>query len=214
MDRHISNIVEKRILHVVEKLNHNNMQAFYIKDTEELHDALKKLMPAGASTAVGGSRTLVETKVMDLIRSKEYHYIDREGKDLNTEEEKYHRKREVFFADYFFTSTNAITENGELYNVDGMGTRVAPMTFGPKYVIVIAGYNKIVKDYDAAVDRIKAIAAPANNVRLETGNPCIEAGKCLNCRNDTRICCFGVLTGFQTIKDRIKVFILPQELGY
>lgn len=214
MDNHITSIIEKRISNVIEKLNKNNMQAFYVKSKEELQDKLKQMLPAGATIAVGGSMTLYETKVMDLIQSKDYHYIDRDGKDLDTEEEKYLRKREVFLVDYFFTGTNAITENGELYNVDGMGSRVAPMSFGPRNVVVIVGYNKIVKDYDAAVDRMKAIAAPANNTRLSTGNPCIEAGKCLNCKNDKRICCFGVLTGFQMVKDRIKVFILPEELGY
>ncbi len=214
MDRHISSVIEKRILRIVEKLNQNNMQGIYVKNREELIEKLNEMLPKGASIAVGGSMTLFETGVMDKIQSDDYHYVDRDGKDLQTEEEKYLRKREVFLVDYFFCGTNAITESGELYNVDGMGSRVAPMTFGPRNVVVIAGYNKIVKDYEAAVDRMKAIAAPANNTRIGTGNPCIEAGKCLNCRSDRRICCFGVLTGFQMVKDRIKVFILPEELGY
>ncbi len=214
MDAYLSDIMRKRIMRVVEALNKNNMQAEYVESREALHARLKELVPVGASIAIGGSETLTQTGVMELIRSDTYRFIDRDGRDLTTDEEKYRRKREVFLADWFFTGTNAITESGELYNVDGIGTRVAPMTYGPANVVVIAGANKIVKDYEAAVERVKAIAAPANNARLDTGNPCIAAGKCRNCRNDRRICCFGVLTGFQMAKNRIKVFILPDSYGY
>ena len=214
MDEHMNKLIVARIENVVERLKKNRMQAFYVKDQKELHAKIKKMLPKGASTAIGGSMTLKETGVLDLIQSADYHYIDRNGDDLKTSEEKEHRKREVFFADYFFSGTNAITEDGELYNVDGMGSRVAPMTFGPKNVVVISGHNKIVKDTQAALERVRAIAAPANNIRLKTGSPCIKTGKCMDCKNDKRICSFYVRTGFQMVKDRITVLILPEEFGY
>lgn len=214
MDRHLRALTEKRIENTIEALKKNRMDARFIPDKETLIEHLKTMLPEKATIAVGGSMTLFETGVMDLITSDRYTYIDRDGKDLTTEEEKYRRKREVFLVDYFFTGTNAITEKGQLYNVDGMGSRVAPMSFGPRNVIVIVGYNKIVTDILEASQRVKAIAAPANNLRLNTQNPCTKAGTCVDCHSDKRICCFEVVTEHQYIQDRIKVFILGEEYGY
>ena len=214
MDRHMVALTEKRIANTVEALKKNRMDAYYIPNKEDLISRLKELLPEKTTIAVGGSMTLFETGVMDLITSDRYTYIDRDGKDLSTEEEKYRRKREVFLVDYFFTGTNAITEKGQLYNVDGMGSRVAPMSFGPKNVIVIAGFNKIVADLEEASQRVKSIAAPANNLRLRTENPCTKIGTCVDCKSERRICSFEVVTEHQFVKDRIKVFILGEEYGY
>lgn len=214
MDRHMIALTEKRIANTVEALKKNRMDADYIPTKEDLISRLKELLPEKTTIAVGGSMTLFETGVMDLITSDRYTYIDRDGKDLSTEEEIYRRKREVFLVDYLFTGTNAITEKGQLYNVDGMGSRVAPMSFGPKNVIVIAGFNKIVADLEEASQRVKSIAAPANNLRLNTENPCTKAGTCVDCKSERRICSFEVVTEQQFVKDRIKVFILGEEYGY
>jgi hypothetical protein len=214
MDRFMQTWTMKRLERVADALRKNNMEAFVVADSAELIAQLKEMLPKNSSTALGGSMTLKETGVTDLIMSSDYRYIDRDGKDLATDEEKEARRREVFSADYFFTGTNAVTENGELYNVDGRGNRVAPMTFGPRNVIVIAGANKIVTDSDAALERVRSVAAPANNLRLETENPCTKTGTCMDCRSPKRICSFYVLTGYQMVKNRIKVFLLPQDFGY
>lgn len=122
--------------------------------------------------------------------------------------------REAFFADTYLTSTNALTEEGELYNVDGNGNRVAAMLFGPKQVIVVAGYNKIVADMEAACRRIEKIAAPANVVRLGLSAPCAQTGECMHCHSEGRICCDYVRMGMQRTPGRIKVIIVGEPLGY
>lgn len=214
MDRFLSETIQNRIERTSQKLTENGMPAQYVADSHALIALLKEELPQGASVSIGGAKTLFETGVMELLRSGDYAYHDRLGRDVEDENEVFLREREVFFSDYFFTSTNAITEDGELYNVDGIGNRVAPMTFGPAHVIVIAGANKIVKDMDAALKRMKTIAAPAINIRRQTGNPCISDGKCHDCAKDSRICSFGFVTGRQLTHGRIRIFILPQSFGY
>ena len=122
-------------------------------------------------------------------------------------------------------SSNAVTESGVLYNVDGNGNRVAALTFGPKSVIVVMGYNKIVKDLDEAVRRVKTVSAPANAVRLNCETYCRHTGVCVSlskehpemadgCRNSDRVCATYVVSGQQRVKDRIKVILVGEELGY
>ena len=128
-------------------------------------------------------------------------------------------------ADVFLSSSNAVTENGELYNVDGRGNRIAAFCFGPKNVIVIVGANKIVPDIDAAAERVKKIAAPKNTVRLSCKTPCAKTGECISLKNenpelcdgcltDERICSSYLISGRQRVKDRIKVIICKESLGY
>lgn len=112
------------------------------------------------------------------------------------------------------SSANAITENGELYNVDGNSNRVAALVYGPDSVIVVAGYNKIVPDIDAAVQRVKKVAAPINAVRLHCETPCAKVGECMNCHSEGRICCNYVVSAQQRHKNRIKVVLVGEELGF
>ena len=122
--------------------------------------------------------------------------------------------REAFFCDTYLTGTNAVTEEGELYNVDGNGNRVSAMIFGPKSVIVVAGYNKIVPNLEAARKRVREVSAPANAVRLDTKTPCKIIGTCRDCHSDERMCCSYVTLGQQRIKGRIKVIIVGESLGF
>lgn len=122
--------------------------------------------------------------------------------------------RDAFSADTYLMSANAITETGELYNVDGNSNRVAALAFGPEQVIVLAGYNKIVPDMAAAVTRVEKIAAPANATRLHCQTPCAVTGECGHCNAPGRICCNYMVTGFQRQKNRVKVILIGEELGY
>ena len=122
--------------------------------------------------------------------------------------------RAAFNSDTFISSTNALTEDGELYNVDGNGNRVSAMIFGPRQVIVVAGINKIVKDMAEAVKRVETVAAPKNTVRLECDTPCARTGECAHCHSDSRICCSYVRLAQQRVPNRIKVIIVNHELGY
>ena len=114
----------------------------------------------------------------------------------------------------YITSTNAVTENGELYNVDGRANRVAAMLYGPLSVVVIAGYNKIVRDLEEAEMRVKETAAPMNCVRLKRGTPCTVTGKCMDCNSEGRICADKVVMTRQMAKGRVKVILVAEELGY
>jgi hypothetical protein len=214
MDQYTKFIYEKRAEKAIKNLKINRMDARYFENKDLLIETLKDMLPKGAVIGCGGSMTLVETGVMNLIKSGDYHYIEREGRDLATEEEKFNRLREVYFADYLFMSSNAITEDGMLYNVDGRGNRVSPMIYGPKNVVVIAGLNKIVKNLDEAMERVKTVSAPANSARLNHKTPCAKTGFCADCKTPDRTCCSGVWSAYQRTPDRVKVFIIGKEYGY
>lgn len=224
MDMNLKAIVEKRIMKTVGNLNKNNMQAFYVESKAGVVQKISELLTDGDTVAVGGSMSLFESGVIDLLHSGKYRFLDRYENGLSREDtEKIYR--DSFFADAYICSSNAITENGELYNVDGNSNRVAAICYGPKSVIIVAGYNKIVKDIDAAVKRVKLIAAPANCTRLTAETYCREKGECMaflsegadmacGCNSPARICCNYVVSAYQRKKNRIKVLIVGEELGY
>ena len=154
-----------------------------------------------------------ECGILQLLRSGDYHFLDRSAPGLTPEQSKGMLKQ-AFLADVYLLSANAITENGELYNVDGNSNRVAALAFGPDSVIVVAGYNKIVADLPAAVERVKKIAAPANATRLHCKTPCAAVGECMDCHSDGRICCNYLVSAQQRHQDRIKVILVGEPLGY
>jgi L-lactate utilization protein LutB len=122
--------------------------------------------------------------------------------------------KKTFFADTFFVSSNAITEDGTLYNVDGRGNRVAAMTYGPRKVIVIAGVNKIVKDLDDAIRRVEETAAPANTRRLDLSTPCKTLGYCTDCQSDDRICNKYSVLKKAFDENRFHIILLNDTLGF
>ena len=208
----------------LEALRKNNMQAYFCKNSEEVLELVRSLIKKGDTVTHGGSVTLAQTGIKKLISNGDYNYLDRSAAGLTREQvEEIYIK--AFTSDVYLTSANAITESGELYNVDGNSNRVAAILYGPKSVIVIAGYNKIVHDINEAVERIKCTAAPQNTVRLKCDTYCAETGKCVSlekdgslmpdgCRSAERICCNYVVSAMQRKKDRIKVIIVGEELGY
>lgn len=209
---------------VAENLAKNNMEAFVVETKDEILPLLNNLLPDGASVGVGGSVTLNEIGVIPFLREGNYEFFDRYAEGLSRPE-AVEVMRQALLADAFITSSNAVTEKGELYNVDGNGNRVAALCFGPKKVIVIVGANKIVKDLKAAEERVKKIAAPKNCTRLGLETPCYKMGECVSmkiqnremcdgCAIDGRICSTYVLSGFQRNKDRIKVILCKENLGY
>jgi len=213
MDKNLMAIHEKHAAKTIDNLAKNNILGFYVNSSEQAVEKVAGLMKEGELVAVGGSMTLFETGIIDHLRSGRYNFLDRykEGLSRDQQEEIF---RKSFLADTYITSTNAITEAGELYNVDGTGNRVAAMIYGPRSVIVVAGINKIVKDIDEAVERVRRMAAPANSTRLDTKTPCIKTGHCVDCRTEGRICCSYAVLGYQKQKNRIKVIIVGEELGY
>ena len=216
----MNNLITK----VAENLKRNNMVPYIVETKEEILPLLKTILPDGASVGVGGSVTLDEIGVVPFLREGNYAFFDRYAEGLSRPE-TVEVMRNALLADTFITSSNAVTEKGELYNVDGNGNRVAALCFGPKDVIVIVGANKIVKDLKAAEERVKTIAAPKNCQRLGLDSPCSKLGQCASmkmenremcdgCFVDSRICSTYVLSGYQRVKDRIKVIICKENMGY
>jgi hypothetical protein len=176
----------------------------------------------GETVAVGGSVTLEETGVLQLLRSGDYRFLDRYAPDL-TSEERNDVLRQGLLADTFLCSSNAVTRNGELYNVDGRANRVAAMAFGPDKVIVVVGSNKIVDDIPSAVRRVKTVAAPLNTKRLGCKTYCAVNGVCKAVDSDTytdgcsspeRICSHFFIAGKQRVVGRICVILVDEPLGY
>lgn len=213
MDKNLKWVNEKRAERVITSLEKNNMNGYLVRSKEELIDKIKEIVNEGAVVACGGSMTLFETGVIDHLRSGRYKFLDRYKEGLTPEEVK-EIYRGAFSADAYFSSTNAITENGELYNVDGNGNRVAAMLYGPDKVIIIAGLNKIVKDVNEAIERNRNISAPANAKRLDRKTPCAKVGYCMECQSEDRICCEYTLIKKQSRGGRIHVIFINEEFGY
>ena len=224
MDDFKKQALRLRVERTMENLRKNNMLPFYCETSAEARELVKTLIKTGDVISNGGSVTLKETGIMDIIKGEEYNYLDRSRPGITPEEiEEIYRK--VYSADVYFTSANAVTEGGLLYNVDGNSNRVSAILYGPKSVIVVCGVNKIVSSLDEAVTRVKTMAAPPNTMRLNLETYCKSRGECLSlqspdpqmcdgCRSESRICCNYVISAHQRVKDRIKVVIIGEELGF
>ncbi len=213
MDQNANFVIMEKIKRTIENLEKNNMKGYFVEDGAEALKKIEELLNEGDTVSVGGSMTLFEIGAIDLLRNGKYVFLDRYAEGLTPEDLK-ELFRKSFAADAYFTSSNAITEKGELYNVDGRGNRVAPMLYGPDKVIVIVGKNKIVKNLDEAIARNKEMAAPANNKRLNINNPCTKVGYCVDCSSDNRICNEYTFIKRQMESDRIHVIIVNEDLGY
>lgn len=216
--------LDMRLARTKENLEKNNMDAIIVNDRGEALEALRGYLFPGCTIGVGGSVTLDEIGALPLFRSGEYRFLDRYLPDLS-EDDKKRIYRESLCADVYAMSANAVTETGVLYNVDGRANRCAALTYGPDTVVVVAGYNKIVRDLDEAILRVKTVAAPKNCVRLHCDTPCARTGSCISllsekpemtdgCSSPRRICASYVVTGRQMTKGRIKVILVKEELGY
>lgn len=213
MDNNIKWVDEQKIKRTMENLEKNNIESYFVEDNSALIEKISEFVKEGDTVSVGGSMTLFETGVIEFLRNGKFNFLDRYEQGLNGNDIK-DIFRKTFSADAYFVSSNAVTENGELYNVDGNGNRVAAMIYGPDNVIVIVGVNKIVRDVQEAIERNKEYAAPANAKRLNRNTPCTKVGYCMDCSSSERICNDYVLIRRQGQKGRIKVIIVGKELGY
>ncbi|MBD5129939.1 MAG: lactate utilization protein [Ruminococcaceae bacterium] len=203
--------MDERIQKVMDNLSKNRMKPYFAENREELYRIIGELVKNDKLITSGGSMTLKDSGVIDFLL-KNPAYLDRSAGKTPEEVEEIMRK--AFISDTFLASSNAITEDGELYNVDGKGNRVSAMIYGPKQVIIVAGVNKIVGNLTEAKERVEKIAAPKNTVRLSCETPCAKTGECMHCRSDARICCAYVTLAQQRVPDRIKVILVNEELGY
>jgi hypothetical protein len=197
---------------IIDRFNKRGIEGYYCENAEEALLTAKRFLTPGCSVSWGGSQTLIEIGLFEVLASSDYILYDREK--AKTPDERMEIYSKTVTADYYFMSTNAITLDGQLVNIDGSGNRVACLITGPKNVIIIAGMNKITTDVDAAIDRVRNMATPPNTVRLGKKTPCAETGKCANCLVEDCICNQIVITRRSGIPGRIKVILVGEELGY
>lgn len=198
---------------LIDKFNKRGIEGYYCDNAEEALLTAKRFLTPGCTVSWGGSQTLIDIGLLEaLSTSSDYILYDRDK--AKTPEERLQIYSKTVTADYYFMSSNAITLDGQLVNIDGSGNRVACLITGPKNVIVIAGMNKIATDVDAAIDRVRNMATPPNTVRLGRNTPCAETGKCANCLVEDCICNQIVITRRSGIQGRIKVILVGEELGF
>ena len=202
------------------------MQGFYVPKKEDVLPKIEELLHEGDTVAVGGSATLDELGMINYLcsNSGKYNYLNRYEPNL-TPEQLRNVFLQSFAADVYLCSSNAVTMDGKLYNVDGNSNRVAAICYGPKSVIMVVCVNKIVPTIEDAVTRVKTCAAPCNCERLHVENYCEKTGSCIDltsphpsigggCASKTRICCNYVVSGMQRVPGRIKILIVNESLGY
>ena len=197
---------------LIEKFNARGIEGYYCDNKEEALATIKRLLTPGSSVSWGGSETLKEVGVIDELKNSDYVVYDRASANSQEESEELYSK--IVNADYFFMSSNAITMDGQLVNIDGSGNRVACLIYGPKNVIVVAGMNKIAGTVEEAIARVHNVACPPNTIRLNKNTPCAKYGRCGNCLCPDTICCQVVVTRMSRIPNRIKVILVGEELGY
>ena len=176
---------------------------------------LNQIVPDIAPEIVsfGDSMTLMETGVLDTFRTDPaINFIDTFEPGVDRPQ-IIERRRQALLSDLFLTGSNAVTQNGKLVNLDMIGNRVAGITFGPKHVVITVGVNKIVPDANAAIRRIREVAAPKNALRHNKKTPCTKTGRCMDCKSPDRICNVWTIIDKSWPKGRIKVVLIDQELG-
>lgn len=197
---------------VVNALKSRNMDAYYVETKEEAVAKALELMPKGSTISWGGTMSVAEAGLMDAIRNGDYMLYDRD--QAETAKEREEMMHQAFFADFFLGSTNAVSEDGVLVNIDGVANRVAAYAYGPKNVLLIVGMNKVVKTQEDALHRARNEAAPINAQRFGLDTPCCKTGSCFDCKNPDTICCQFLVTRYSKHPNRIKVILVNEDLGF
>lgn len=197
---------------LLNKLEKRFIKGFYCKSKSSAIHKIIELLEEDVTISWGGSATLDELGIKSIIQDKGYRVIDRDSAENPIERKEL--MRQAFFSSTYLTSTNAITMDGELVNIDGNGNRVAAISYGPDSVIVVAGMNKIVHDVPSAIQRIKLDACVPNAIRFDLQTPCANFGICSNCLCMDCMCAQLVVTRFSKTPWRIKVILVDDTLGF
>ena len=195
---------------MVKNLTSHGFEAYYCEDKAAALAKALELIPKGATVGWGGAMSAQQIGLLDAMNDGEYNAIDRDKAPNMEEREK--AMRACLQADFFITGANALSIDGQMVNIDGVGNRVAAIVYGPKYVVVIAGMNKVVDSLEAAVVRTRTIAAPMNKQRFPMQTPCAVTGVCGNCKTEG-ICNQLLITRNSKPISRIKVILVGEELG-
>lgn len=217
MDKPIDNYWKLRLADLKTALESNNFDVYLTDDRQAackivLEDIIPKL--GAKSISWGGSMTFqVATGLYDQLKdTKELNVLDTYNKKISNVE-LLERRRQALLVDLFITGTNAITESGQLVNLDMIGNRICALTFGPKWVIILVGRNKLVANLDEAMYRIKNYVAPANSMRLDKKTPCVKTSFCEECKSPDRICNTWTITEKSFPKGRVKIVLINEDLG-
>ena len=217
MENPIENYWKTRLTELKETLTENNFEVFIAENIDETKSiVLEKIIPETAPKSVswGGSLTFVATGLYDVFKKNDdLNILDTYDKNLSPEESM-EQRRQSLLVDLFIAGSNAVTETGQLVNLDMIGNRVGALTFGPKNVIILVGRNKIVPDLDEAMFRIKNYAAPVNTMRLDKKTPCAKTSFCGNCKSPDRICNTWTITEKSFPKKRVKIILINKDLGF
>jgi len=200
---------------IIKSLKKRNMNGFYFDNNRDAINAICGMIPEDALVGLGGSETIIESGLIDALRNMNIRLLDRYKEDV-TPEQVSEMRQEGLLSDVYITSSNAITSDGKIVNMDGTGNRVAAMIYGPKKVIFMVGMNKAVISLEDAITRIKTIAGPMNSIRVNMNTPCSKLGFCADphCHPPNRICSQLVILEANLIPDRINVVLVGEELGY
>lgn len=197
---------------VIKGLTSRNMEGYYAATKEEALKLALELIPEGSSISWGGSMSIQEIGLKQAVIEGNYQVYNRDA--ASTPEEKRRIELATYDADFFLTSSNAVTEDGILLNIDGNSNRVSAIAYGPKHVLMIVGMNKICKDVDAAVYRARNEAATCNTQRFPIKTPCKVTGACADCKSPDTICCQFLTTRYSRHAGRIKVILVGEDLGF
>ena len=194
---------------IIAGLASRNMSGYYVDSQEEALAKALELIPEGSSVTKGGSMSVLEIGLDKALREGNYSYCDRDAAADKRAAELF-----AYNADVYLGSTNAITEDGVLINIDGNSNRVSAYAYGPKKLVLIVGMNKVAADVDAAMKRARNEAATINVQRFGLNTPCSKTGACIDCKSPDTICCQFLITRFSRHKDRIHVILVNDNLGF
>ena len=204
---------KEKIEQLIKSLKKNRIEGIYFSSTQKLIDFFIRRLKPNITVGTGDSLTLEQLGIFDLLRKSNVNFLDKYRKDI-TREEKDKLYRDNFSSDLFLSGVNAITTEGKIFNLDGNGSRVAPVIYGPKQVFLVCGMNKIVENDEEAISRIRNIAAPIDAKRLNKKTPCTKTGKCMDCKSADKICNYYTIIQGQFDKERIKVLLIDGEYGF
>lgn len=197
---------------VVEALQKRHFEAYYVSTKEEALSKAMEIIPANHSVGWGGSVTIEQIGLKEKLAARGNTMLDRDT--AKSPEEREDIMHKILSCGTFLMSSNAITEDGELFNIDGKGNRVAALIYGPESVVIVAGMNKVVQDMTAAYKRVRGYASPVNSQRFDLKTPCKVTGKCADCISPDCICNQLVTTRLCKPEGRIKVILVGEDLGY
>ena len=216
MERPVENYWSLRLTKLKDALEKNNFEAYVADDAVQANQIVKETIVPQLplkSVAFGGSMSMIATGLYkDLKASDQFDVIDTLDMKVSPQE-MIERRRQALLVDLLLTGTNAITEGGQLVNLDMIGNRTGGIAFGPKNVIILVGRNKVVADLEEAFYRIKNYAAPANAMRLDKNTPCVKTSHCEECKSPDRICNTWSIMEKSFPKGRIKVVLINADLG-